>query len=615
MNQDPQNHDKKLARAWMSRIRSANNAYETWHTKYKCDELQRYYEGFQGPHSYFVNMVFAAIEIKKPTLFFQQPQYHVKAKPQVEQYDMSGAVKRSQLESDILNTFASSHIVDFSVNVEAALLDAFFRFGVIEVDYEADWIDNPNADKPILKSDSEEAYRDSDGNVIKQPKELPQEERIYVKRINPRNFRVSGLRKGLTLQGCDWYGYWEYERFEDLKANKKLKNTDDVNWPEGRTTDDVDENNFEDFSVNPDGVGLAKVWRIWDNRNKRKYIFEEKNEILLKDVAFKRTNLFTFNFHPIPDSWYPLPPVYNWKPPQDEYNDSRTQNANHRKRFIRKFLFKNNALGEQEKYAIEFGADGELIGVNGDPLTVMAPVPQAELGQSSVFALNVTQADFNLLSATSADLRNQSADRTTATEAGIVNQKGQIRDSFARNQVAKWLSEIGREILLCAKENLTLPFMVRMEIPNRVAMPEELSEITEIWKQISYTDIKDQDDYACDVNISLDSLSPVENGQDLQAFTQFVSMLKNFPELAADPDLIQETAYRCGYRNDKVIKKMMGFAQLVLTQQLAQLTGAGQPGQPGNGPAQQNVAAMAGPQMEQINNAMQNGSPQVVASA
>src|SRR5208283_4263116 len=117
-------------------------------------------------------------------------------------------------------------------HVEASVLDAFFRFGLVEVGYEADWVDNPNADMPILRSDEDphSAYKDSENNVIKQPKKLPRAERIYVKRIHARNFFIGGTMQGPTLDDCNWCAYWEYVRVEDLKANKTLKNTDKLEW-------------------------------------------------------------------------------------------------------------------------------------------------------------------------------------------------------------------------------------------------------------------------------------------------------------------------------------------------------------------------------------------------
>lgn len=598
-----------LASIWMQRVGQADKQYEKWAQKNNCNKLEEYYKGNQWEATgsnyepYVINLIFSTIEIKIPTLLFENPVFHVKPRPTGYAYDIELAVKRSQLREDLLNTIVSDPLIDFGEEIELAILDAFFRFSVVEVGYSANWITNPNADKPVLRSDSR-PYLDSQKNVIKQPKELPESERIYIKRIDPKNFRVGGL-EGSKLERCSWCGYWEYQRVEDLKANKQLKNVDKLMWSGARSSDFVpDEYGPEIDSLVSTG-DLIKVWHIWDIRSKKRYVFAAKHEMTLYEEIFTRLNLFDLRFHRLPRSWYPLPPVRNWKPAQDEINDSHEQLRNHRKRFTRKFVYNASAFPDEEELdKLINGGDGTWAKTSAmDVRTAVAPVENATLDASSNTSLVLEKDDFNIVSGTSSEQRGVS-DRTTATQANIINQKAQIRDSRQRIQVAQWLVRIGREILLLAEEKFTLPVWVKMAVPLSQKLGADLPETSFVWQQIVSHDLKQYDpendsfssDFDFEVNISLDSMSPIANDEDRNNFLLFLSLLKQFPEIAADPLLTREAAYKCGYRNEKVIQRMQQAAQLMLMQQLEGNSQSG--GNMAQGMAAQNTP----PALEEIRN-------------
>lgn len=636
-----------LATSWLTRIQKSTEYYKKWAQRMKCEKLESYYLGEQWEPSgtnyepYVLNLVFSSIEIKLPTLLFQNPVFHVSPRPGGMEWDIEGSVQRAILRESLLNSLVNEQSVDFGEEIETSVLDAHFRFGIIEVGFDANWINNPNAGKPILRSDSK-PVTDRDGNVIKQPEKLPEDERVYVKRVNPRHFRVGGL-DGSRLERCNWVGYWDFERIEDLVANKELKNRDQLKWAGGRSSDFVpDEYGMEINDLVSSG-DLCKIWKVWDIRKKKRYIFADPQGVTLLDEPFKRLPLFGLKFHKNPKGgWYPLPPVTNWKPAQDEYNEAREQARNHRKRFTRKFLYaKAKFTTEEEVDKLINGGDGSFCGVDGnlDPNTVL-PVQNASLDASSTQALMVSKDDFNIISGTSEEQRGQ-ADRTTATQANLINQKAQIRDSKSRITVANWLMQIGEEILLLAEEKLTLPVWIKLTTPpptqetNQIvvggqnfSLPTGASQIKSeaVWKQIHMEDLKAKDsngdsvdDLGFDVKISLDSMSPVANDEEKNKFLLFLSTLSQFPEITSDPVLVRETAYKLGYYNEEVISRIALAAQYMLVGKLSQLMGpsSGGGGNPGQGGPQQNqiaqgmVAQNTPPNLEQIRQQTQNQIPGV----
>ena len=188
----------QLAGTWMERVKKSIENKRKWSQHFNCDRLEAYYDGDQWEPTgtnyepYVINLIFSTIEIKLPTLLFENPVFHVKPRPRGLAYDLEMAIKRSLLREDLLNTVIGDPEVGFAQEVESCILDSFFRFAVLEVGYSANWVINPNADKPILRSDNR-PYTDGNKNIIRQPKELPESERIYAKRIPAANFYVGGL--------------------------------------------------------------------------------------------------------------------------------------------------------------------------------------------------------------------------------------------------------------------------------------------------------------------------------------------------------------------------------------------------------------------------------------
>ena len=576
----------ELAKTWLGRIKKNTEKYfDPWANKFKCDVMEQYYLGNQWTmfnstyEPYVTNLIFSTIEVKLPSLFFQTPVYHIKPKPTQVQYDYEMAIKRALLREDLLNTLASDYIQDLPSQVELCILDSFFRFGVCEIGFSADWIDNPHADMPILRSDNETPYTDSENNVVKQPKKLPVNERIYIKRIIAKRFRVSGVQVGPKLEQANWYGYWDYVRMEDIKANPDLKNLDKIDWPSGRSSDYPEDEEHKSGD-------LLKIWKIWDNRAKKRYIFDESHGVTLAEEKFTRTCIFGLRFNPLLEGWLPLPPVTNWKSPQDEYNDAREQARNHRKRFNRKYIYRIQEFEEDELDKLLNGGDGTFVKVNNDLANAVTPVQNADLGQQSMEGMTVTKDDFNIISGTSSEQRLQS-NRTTATQAEIINKNSTIRDSKSRMQVATFLADIGREILLQAEENFTAPIWVKMAVPQGSTPGDGSEEIPFIWHQVKMSDLSEDegDTINFSVAVSVDSISPIENSQAQQSYLLFVSLLTQYPELAQDPMLVRETAYAVGYRNEKVIRRMQKFAEAVLVNKLKVLDQAQnpQPGGPGQG--------------------------------
>lgn len=580
-----------------SQLDAANSYFESWENKFQCKTLERYYEGFQWEgtsedlNKYTLNMVFSTFQIKRPTLLFKKPIYYCEPKPQNADYSPESAFVAAQLAADTLNTFATSSKFGLGREAELAVLDAGSHFGMLEVGFEADWIVNPNAGKPVLLSD-EEPVGDRQDEVITEPEEIPEEERIYVKRIPAHRFRT-GSPEVYDLSQANWYGYYEFVRKAEL--TKGYKNLDEVT---GSSHFDYKEE-FLTESGSDLYSDYVKIWKLWTPKLKQFEIFSESGDVVVYESEFKRTRLFPLIFHRRRRSFYPIPYFFNWKSPQDEINECRTTMRDLRRRAKRAWLSRKNAIDETEREKLITGPTDQIIEVDGNPADIQ-PLASPAIDASIQFAFPQSKDDFNVISGTSSETRGQ-ADRTTATQANITNQRASIREADEKEVVALWLCEIGKEILAQIIDNMTLPFWVKLQ-SDIAAWGTDAKPVQDSWRLITSSELGNLD-YT--VNVTVESLSPVANDQEKKKFMEFLAIVSQYPMVALNPDLIRECAYRVDYRNEKVIMAMQQAAMLQMMGQMAQ-GGGPQNGQSGPNPNmdQKTVEQMQPPDQAELENQM-----------
>ncbi len=616
------NPNDQEASSWMSKVSEANKYYKNWADRFEVNTMEEYYYGFQWKDGsrapnytrYVINYVFSTLEIKKPTLLFQNLAAKIKPRAKSVDFDWESAVRRCQLREFALNTIISDPENEFADEFEMFIVDAFFRFGIMEVGYSADWIENPKAGMPILRSDNDPLVDPDDpGNVIKQPEELPENEQVYLKRIPAWRFRVGGI-DGHNFKKCSWVGYYDFFRIEDLKANKTFKDKlKDIQYTGNRSGDAIITSTVEteeDDKRLQNSGDFVKVWTIFDLRRKEKILVLDDHCVTLFKKKFKRLPIVALKFVNKLRGWYPVPLVFNWKGPQDEINEAREQQRVHRRRGNRKYLYREGSFADDaELDKLENGPDMTFAKVTNDPSTAMVPLQNANLDSVTGESLALSRDDLNIITGTPSDTRGQ-PDRTTATQATIVDQRSQLRETRSRTQVANCLKSISRLVLLTIQEKFTLPLWIKIStVLTDQNFVEQEQEVQEEWRQIQASELGDENDVNFEVDINVDSVSPIENDNEKRAFVDFLTLTTQFPQIAFSPVLVREAAYRCGYKNEKAIREMMKMAQIAaLAQEMqAKQSLAGMQGGPGptNNLADQRVKQMAPPTQGQIQNQLQ----------
>jgi hypothetical protein len=481
-------------------------------------------------------------------------------KPGMSDWDLDMAVKSSNMKQDVLNTLIQNPNAKFVNNIRLALLDSYFRFGLLEVGYAADWR-NPAKEPPLLSDHNTEP--NDDARVI-EDREIPVNERMYFKRINPKRVRVS-VTDNNELENQEWVGYYQFY------YTKFLKNTKGIKFPDG-----YDSSGY----ISPDYTGasgvvdsskasqspellrmlaqgqVTKVWHIWDLVSMDRLLLIDGQFSTIWKSGYDRLPLIDLRWDLRSEGWFPIPPAYQWLSPQDEINEAREQTRSFRRRFTRKFFALGPDFIEQEEVEkFVSGPDGVVIKFKKEG--AIGAIENPEQGQTATDALIIAKDDFNIISGTSAEARGQS-DRETATQAKLIDARSQIRESADQLDFSEWLCRIGRETLTQAQEKLTDGLWVKYTTDPSENIMEEMQVQAPVFQFIKAQDMSDGYDF--DIDMDITNATPQAMADQEQAFTKFCSLVQGFPFIPMSPILIREAAFRCGYRNEKVIAQMQQTA-------------------------------------------------------
>lgn len=609
------NAEKARTKKWQDRINSANKLYDKWSERYQTAKLEDYYLGRQwqglgiteedAKKLYVINLVFATIETNKPSMIFQNPQVRFSVKPTHADDLMTNAEERVRLCQDTVQSFIDDPDFGFVEETSLALHEAHFRYGIIEVGYTGDWIDNPEAGKPVLKEkdpdraggkegeeqEEPQAVIDSEGKPVIQPDRIPQSENLFLKRIPASQFRCSISSKNRASQN-DWVGYYEWHYVEDIKANplykkgaKDLKASGSLN-SELRDTPGDDETEADSERRS----GMVKVWKIWDIRGKKKKVIADGHERFLQEGEnYSFLPLAFLRLYPVLDSFYPCPPVHQWVGPQDEINETRDAQRAHRRRFYRRYTRMQGAIDDVEMEKLETGGDG-VCAISNVPNPIQE-VPLAPMGGDAWQHLDASRSDFLQISGTGGDQRGI-AESETATQASIIDRHNNLREGSARNRVQTWLAEISRLMLLTMRESMALPFWIKKNVDVTAIEANQGSEImrvAQLWQEIHAEELGTTD---VEVQIDLSTMSPISQEQERNSWNQILGLLTN-PNLtmvlSMSPVLLKKTLRLYGVTSQTEQMEVAKVMQQIMMMQMAQAQAAaaekeGAPGSAGPAP-------------------------------
>jgi hypothetical protein len=336
--------------------------------------------------------------------------------------------------------------------------------------------------------------------------------------------------------------------------------------------------------------GMIKVWFIWDQRAKMRYVYQQGGEKFFLEEKFKFLPFAVLKFDERLGKFYPLPPSYNWVHPQNELNDTRDMQRVHRKRGRRRYR-RNPSVTAEEVAKLESQED--FICIETPNENDVTPIPDAPLDQAVMANIPLSHEDFTRISGISGESQ-QVAQSETATQANLIAVMGQTRESSKRLVVAEWLSEIGRIILMTLRDKMALNIWIRKSVDAASPLAaQEGEEVKKLWKQIKVEDLGDIDN---DISVDIMSLSPVAREQERTNWLTFLGLVTN-PVLGAilsqSPILLRKTASYFDIRSERDLREIsnaMHVSSMMAAQAQAQQQGVTMPGAPQPGPTPSNGA-------------------------
>jgi hypothetical protein len=615
-----QQREEQRVKLWFERIDAAQKHYQDWEKEFQVGTLEGYYRGRQWAglgltddevaKRYVINLLYASVEAAKPGLLFHKPQVKVKPRPARED-DLTAGIAEAQAElsQDAVQTFIDRPDIKFAQTTNLAIHDAHFRFGVVEVGYTADLIENPNAGRPVLEEEAKDKRGFSASPEIQggempdpainpampanpmqltQPEKIIQSERLFVKRIPARDYFVSISSKNL-LDENDWVGYRSWHYVEDVKKNPNFRNTRDLK--ETSVIKPQFQNEMlDDENERRKRHGMVEVWKIWDLRtNTRMVLARGHNRFLLEGQPFKFLPFADLKFFELPDQYYPLPVVFNWKGPQDEVNDIRDMRRLHRKRFVRRMQAVEGMIEKNELEKLETGEDGVVAWVKQQG--AVSPIPDAPLDAAVFKDAEDSKNDFTEVSGVSSESRSL-ADATSATQANIINTRMELRESRARLVVAEWLGRVARLMLLTLRERMSMPFMIALQTkvqPTGLTDPNEIMMKADLWQMIQSDELGNLD---MDISVELSSMTPLTEQEERANWNQVLALLTN-PSivmlLGQSPILLRKTLTQYGIKSETEIQEIMKILSMMAMMSAMAMGQGGAPGAGGPG-----VASMPG---------------------
>lgn len=208
---------------------------------------------------------------------------------------------------------------------------------------------------------------------------------------------------------------------------------------------------------------MVTLWEFYDLRKGTVCVFAESGDgFLVKPrpmpLPFGHPFIHIRNYE-VPDKFYPKGDLEEIESLQDELNKTRSEMMNHRKRYKRKYFYRESAFGQAGIAALKSDDDNVMVPVLDDnqPFQdIFQPMPQTSLSPELYNYSQQIEADIDIVSGISEYARGSAPEiRRTATEAAILQdaQNARAADKLAKIEGA--ITDVARKLVQIAQQFLT----------------------------------------------------------------------------------------------------------------------------------------------------------------
>jgi hypothetical protein len=307
-------------------------------------------------------------------------------------------------------------------------------------------------------------------------KTIIKEDRPFLERVDPFDMFVDP--DGSTMNDIRWIAQRIRRPLKDVKADKRYNAT--ARQEVSATSYSRYGNGYNGsgsiispaldgaYSSTPD-EGYADVWEYYDLEAGTISVFSETGDkFLIKPTkmpfVFGHPFIMLRNYE-IPGFFYPMGELEAIEPLQYELNQTRTQMMNHRKRYSRKYIFREDAFDDDGRAALVSDEDNVIVAVKGQEnlANVIQPVPAIINPPEFYNQSELITADINRVSGVSEYQRGALPEiRRTATEAAISQDAANARASEKLVIIEKGIAKCGERLIMLAQQYLTGEQTVRI---------------------------------------------------------------------------------------------------------------------------------------------------------
>jgi hypothetical protein len=560
----------------MDKLHRALKVREDWKKKFKVDTALAYLDGAQNPgypddEWITINKVYSILKSQLPSLYAADPYFYVKLRrsfkpdPQIiTAYEEQGRIRQAMLN------YLKDH-VKLKDKVRLSIQDAFFSYGVCKTYYYADMGDNPDAGKPMLDK-NEDVMMDDNGEILREPEYIPMDEKYCVRRVHPDDF-VWDEDAGPLEESWTWVAHRVKTTLAKMKDDKRF-NKQAVKSLSGSNVDTGDEAKIREERQKGDVRGKTEASFFMTKKRKKEdsepmeyweiYLLDEGKWLVYADDA----DMLLIEPEKVPDSVdkscfsilrftyrdvspYPIPPMSQGIDSQKEYNILRSMQLTHRKRFNRKYEVVPGALvDDTELEKLENGDDGTIISVQA--IGNIQPIKDAPMDGSAYGDLNLLNMDMIELMGGSTGESRGIATADSATQAGIMDKRLEMREGDSMSMVIDFTLDIAKKLDRLVQVHLTEAEAVRVNGPQ--------GEYWEIVKPKDYEDIDGEYEFTVNAGAMIPRMPHIERS----SWMAFLTLLRNFPQLATSKRLMKRMAEMHHIEDEAMLDELDQIAQQVM---------------------------------------------------
>ena len=291
------------------------------------------------------------------------------------------------------------------------------------------------------------------------------EDRPFIERVDPFMMYVDA--EGTSMKDIRWIAQ---------KIRRPLKEVQNDKRFDYAARQEVTGSSFAKYLPNgQQSPGLysnyqyCDIYEFYDIEKGTMCVFSDGGDKFLvkpTEIPYAFGHPFTMlRNYDIPNYFYPMGELEAIEPLQYELNETRTQMMNHRKRYSRKYLFKESAFDDFGRQALASDEDNAMVPVKGDENlgNVVAPMPALinppDFYNQSSLIIN----DMDRVSGVSDYQRGVVPEvRRTATEASILQGAADSRAAEKLTIIERSIASIAYRLIKLAQQFMTEEQTVRV---------------------------------------------------------------------------------------------------------------------------------------------------------